>query len=222
MHKPDIPIQPALLPPNFSLGKTLLYIPEFFTAKESDQYLQHLLHNTRWTGRRLNLFGRTVSMPRLIAWHADPGVEYHYSGGTSPHHPWTPVLTEIKSRIETALAWKFNGVLLNLYRNGTDSMGWHSDDEPELGKEPCIASASFGETRRFELRHRQQNPRGKIHLPLQHGSLLTMSGDLQQQWQHHIPKEKQITGPRINLTFRLIKSTREPELQTRNPQVIQV
>ena len=143
-----------------------------------------------------------MASPRLSAWHGDPDARYAYSGIVHDPLPWLPVLLEIKARIEAALASRFNAALANLYRDGRDGMGWHSDNERELGSTPMIASASFGAVRRFALRHRASGRRES--LLLDSGSLLIMAGDSQRCWQHALPKTAKPCGPRINLTFRYV------------------
>lgn len=185
----------------------LEYVPDYFSVAESDFFLRDLLQHINWTTRTLKLYGREQIMPRLLAWYADPGIEYAYSGGMSPHNHWTETLRLIKQKLEQDTQKPFNGVLVNLYRDGRDSMSWHSDAEASLGKQPFIAALSFGETRIFELKHKHKRHQQKIRLPLTHGSLLIMKGDLQQHWLHQVPKDKAITQARINLTFRLIHSS---------------
>ena len=150
------------------------------------------------------MFGRTVRVPRLVCWYGNRNAIYRYSGVEHIPHPWTKSLSELKTRIETFTQRTFNSVLGNLYRNGYDSMGWHSDDEKELGPNPFIASISLGSTRLFKVRHKSSKEQIKLLLP--HGSLLTMSGPFQHHWQHSIPKTSAPIAPRINLTFRDIKS----------------
>lgn len=187
-------------------GGELHYFPGAFTAAESAAFLMKLRDTVNWTRREIRLYGRRLMMPRLIAWYADPGVEYEYSGLASPHNDWTPELLAVKSRIETISRYAFNGALLNFYRDGNDSMSWHSDDERSLGINPVIASVSFGATRAFKLRHRSDRSIKPLDLALTAGSLLIMSGETQHHWQHQLPKTKKATGERINITFRRIQS----------------
>jgi alkylated DNA repair dioxygenase AlkB len=144
--------------------------------------------------------------PRLTAWYGDATARYSYSGLDLTPQPWTPALLALRTQVEQATGVTFNSVLLNLYRTGQDSMGWHADDEPELGPEPVIASISLGATRRFRLRprHSQQLPHAPLGLDLPSGSLLVMRGTTQQHWQHAVPKTARPVGPRLNLTFRTI------------------
>jgi alkylated DNA repair dioxygenase AlkB len=151
------------------------------------------------------MFGRSVRVPRLISWHGDPGCRYRYSGQTYEPAPWTPELARIRALLcaRTGLAW--NAVLANYYRDGSDSVGWHSDDERELGPardDIAIASLSLGATRRFAMRHRESGERRAFALT--DGSLLVMRGTTQQQWRHALPKTAEPVGPRLNLTFRVI------------------
>lgn len=199
-------MQTAPAPRQITAGDgELYYFPAAFSPEENVELLASLQEQINWTQRSLNMFGKTVTMPRLLAWYAAPGIQYAYSGGTSPHNNWTETLLRIKARVESLTQATFNGALLNLYRNGQDSMGWHSDNEPSLGKNPIIASASFGAARHFHLRHRQKSY-APIKLLLEPGSLLLMSGALQHHWQHQLPKTRQTIGPRINITFRNIIS----------------
>jgi alkylated DNA repair dioxygenase AlkB len=176
------------------------YFPQFFSLEESDAYFQKLEQDISWQQESIRIFGRELPMPRLTAWYGDKG--YTYSGLYNAPKPWVPVLQELKERVEEASGHIYNSVLLNLYRSGQDSMGWHADDEPELGEEPAIASLSFGGERRFSLKHRSRKDLKPVNLTLTHGSLLLMQGPTQHHWLHHIPKTKRPVQPRINLTFR--------------------
>jgi len=182
----------------------LEYYPRFFTTAEADSLLQQLLEQVEWKQESMTLYGKQVPFPRLMAWYGDAGSAYAFSGVTYLPRPWIPPLLQIKQRIEPVAGVTFNSVLLNLYRNGKDSMGWHADDEPELGRNPVIASVNLGAARRFMLRHRQDH-RLKYALELQHGSLLIMKDQLQHYWQHQVPKTTRPLPSRINLTFRVIK-----------------
>jgi len=182
----------------------LLLIPQAFPLGIVSSLFVQLREQTRWSQDEIYIAGRRRQIPRLQAWYGDTKAHYSYSGLSMKPLPWTPVLLEIKQAAEALTGATFNSVLLNLYRNGQDSMGWHSDDEPELGPEPVIASVSFGATRDFALRHKHQKTH-KMKLSLPSGSLLLMSGRLQQCWQHRVPKTCLPVGERINLTFRLIK-----------------
>lgn len=159
-----------------------------------------------WHQGEITLFGKRHPIPRLQAWYGDR--PYGYSGLTLPAQPFTPALMAIKTTLEDFCGYAFNGVLLNQYRHGQDSMGWHSDDEPELGQNPAIASLSWGASRKFHLRHKRT--RETIHLTLESGSLLIMAGETQHHWQHQIPKTKKIIGDRINLTWRYVFSDAKP------------
>ena len=186
----------------------IYYCNEFLSVTENQQLLSELHEQIRWTTGAIKLFGKTLTMPRLLAWYADSGIQYTYSGQTAEHNDWiTPVLS-IKHQAEQALApidnTVFNGALLNYYRDGQDSMGWHSDNEPELGADPSIASISLGASRRFQLQHRHNKTLSNITLTLEPGSLLLMRGKTQHYWRHQLPKTKKPVGPRINITFRRI------------------
>lgn len=151
------------------------------------------------------MFGRSVAVPRLISWHGDPGCRYRYSGQTYEPAPWTPGLTRVRAELAARTGLAFNAVLANYYRDGRDSVGWHSDDERELGPardDVAIASLSLGATRRFVLRHRQSGESREFALG--DGTLLVMRGRTQQQWRHALPKTAARVGARLNLTFRII------------------
>lgn len=181
----------------------LVYYPQFFPVQEADGLLQTLLQTIHWQQEGMMMYGKQVLFPRLMAWYGDVGTGYAFSGTTYTPLAWTEALLHIKNAIEPAAGALFNSVLLNRYRNGRDSLGWHADDEPELGIDPVIASVNLGATRRFMLRHVKEGL--KYELPLQHGSLLVMKGTLQHHWQHQVPKTTKSLPERINLTFRMIK-----------------
>ena len=183
----------------------LFFFPNFWKISEATNLFNLLKNELAWQQDSIKMFGKSVLEPRLTAWYGDEGKIYTYSGKTQIPNAWHPTLLEIKNKIETVseMPTKYNSVLCNLYRNGNDSMGWHSDDEKELGKNPIIASVNFGETRRFLFRHKHDKSL-KHELPLTHGSLLIMSGTMQQFWQHAVPKEPKKSEARINLTFRKI------------------
>jgi alkylated DNA repair dioxygenase AlkB len=174
-----------------------------FAQEESDRLFTQLQQQTQWRQEFIKLYGKPVAIPRLTAWYGDAGKSYTYSRIEMAPEPWTSPLLEIKSRIEAISGITFNSVLLNLYRDGRDSVAWHSDDEPELGENPSIGSVSFGATRRFMFKHKQQKDL-KQELELTHGSFLLMQGQTQHFWLHQIPKTTKLLQPRINLTFRII------------------
>ncbi|MFC5510877.1 alpha-ketoglutarate-dependent dioxygenase AlkB family protein [Massilia jejuensis] len=159
-----------------------------------------LLAQTPWREESVVVYGKRHLQPRLSAWYGD--ASYTYSGLRLAPLPWTALLLEIRAAVETVCGQRFNSVLLNRYRNERDSMGMHSDDEPELGAEPVIASLSYGTTRTFILRHKRNKQ--TLRLPLEDGSLLLMSGQLQRHWVHGINKSTRPLGERLNLTFRYI------------------
>jgi alkylated DNA repair dioxygenase AlkB len=156
-----------------------------------------------WQTHRIRMFGRWVDSPRLSCWIGDPEACYRYSGQTCAPHSWPAALVPVRDRLREELGVGFNSVLANLYRDGRDAMGWHSDDEPELGPEPVIASVSLGAARRYVMR-RRDDPAVKREWLLEPGSLLVMSGRCQRDWQHALPRTAKPIGPRINLTFRRI------------------
>ena len=182
----------------------VVFAPEFFGRADSNRLLAALDETTTWRQERVTMYGRTLPIPRLTAWHGDPGTTYTYSEIAMEPEPWTEPLLEIKAAVEQEAGGTFNSVLLNLYRDGNDSVAWHSDDEPELGVEPLIASVSLGATRSFQLRH-QVDETQRIEVELTHGSLLVMRGPTQRCWKHQVPKTALDVGPRFNLTFRTIE-----------------
>jgi alkylated DNA repair dioxygenase AlkB len=180
-----------------------LYIPNFFGMGQSDLFFKALLNEIEWKQEEMIMYGKSIKFPRLTAWYGDNDKPYTFSGITLSPKRWTNVLKKIKREIELKAETTFNSVLLNLYRDGNDSISWHTDAEKELGENPVIASVNFGATRKFQLRHKETNE--NIELYLCHGSLLIMKGELQHYWQHQVPKTKKRVGERINLTFRVIK-----------------
>jgi alkylated DNA repair dioxygenase AlkB len=206
----------------------IFYSESFFSPKISDRCVEYFQenssidwHNTnwkdvsniesvsfrniRWKQDSIKLYGKTLPLPRLTSWYGDQGHNYTYSGITSNPNSWNDGLLYIKKEIESRFGDKFNSVLLNWYRDGEDYLNWHSDDEKELGHNPVIASANFGETRDFVVR-RKDDKAQKLVIPLKHGTLLIMSGELQRFWEHSVPKRKKVTGARFNLTFRNIET----------------
>ena len=183
-----------------------LWRPAFQSA-EADALLTLLRARIDWQQEDIVIFGESRRVPRLVAWHGDPGTAYTYSGTAHEPLPWTPELQRIRQRVEELTAQCFNSVLLNLYRDGNDGMGWHADDEPELGREPVIASVSFGATRRFKLRHRRSRMAAST-LELAHGDLLLMAGQTQHAYVHAVPKTARPVGTRVNLTFRWVRPDR--------------
>ena len=161
-----------------------------------------LTHELDWAQVFVEVFNRRVAQPRLTCWYGDPGKNYSYSGTRLNPLDWTSLLSEIKQKTEVVSNVTFNSVLGNLYRTGSDGVSWHSDNEPELGLNPTIASVTFGATRRFDMRHRETKE--IIHIDLTPGSILVMSGESQSKWQHQIAKTKKEVAPRVNLTFRTI------------------
>ncbi len=180
----------------------LLLWPQVDLGYPRDSLLQQLIDDTEWRQEEITVYGKPYLQPRLSAWHGD--LSYRYSGIRLEPLAWTPILRQIKSRVETLTGLEFNSVLLNYYRDENDSMGMHSDDERELGQRPAIASLSLGEARDFVLRHRFRKDLKTVKLPLAAGSLLLMQGDTQQFWRHGINKMRRPCGPRMNLTFRKI------------------
>ena len=179
----------------------------FLSVSKADHLLHNLIAQTPWEQPVLSMFGKQVSSPRLAAWYGDRDAVYCYSGLVNHPLPWTPTLHDVRNNLQSETGVRFNSVLLNLYRDGNDSMGWHADDEPELGETPVIASLSLGATRRFLMRRKQRISKQREParaIELAHGSLLVMQGSTQQYWQHRVSPTKIHVGPRINLTFRVI------------------
>ena len=175
---------------------------EFIPSAQATQYLTRLREETDWTQPRIKMGAKIINSPRLSAWHGDSDAVYTYSGYRNFPQPWTDTLVELQNLLAESTGIRFNSVLLNLYRNGSDSMGWHSDNEPELGDQPTIASISFGEKRKFAMKHKKLGSR--TDRVLTHGSALVMSGETQRWWRHCVPKSKICQKERINLTFREI------------------
>ena len=171
----------------------------------AESLLASLIRETPWRAEDIVVWGKRFPQPRLIAWYGDPGQSYTYSGIDLVPLPWTALLLQIKSRVEAVTAETFNSVLLNHYRDNRDSMGMHSDDEPELGPRPVIASLSLGEQRTLVFKHKTSTSLRSIRLPLPSGSLLVMRGETQRNWKHGINKEDRMLGARVNLTFRQVK-----------------
>jgi alkylated DNA repair dioxygenase AlkB len=180
------------------------YLPDWVDIALADSWLRELVEQTPWQQPELFIHGRYHRTPRLTAWYGDSGARYRYSGKLHESLPWTPLLDEIRQRIVREVGQPLNAVLLNYYRDGQDSMGWHSDAEPELGRDPLIASLNLGGSRRFDLR-RVGSTRIEHSLTLEHASLLVMRGPTQHHWQHQVAKTRQACAPRLNLTFRLIR-----------------
>jgi alkylated DNA repair dioxygenase AlkB len=180
----------------------ICYQPEFLTPNDSENTLNSLWQQLEWSRHEIILFGRKVAQPRLSAWYGDPDARYRYSGLQLEPLAWHPVLWHLKRKVEAGLKREFNSVLVNAYRDGSDSMGWHADNEPELGVKPLVASISLGARRRFLLRTKKQS--GSRELWLEPGSLLIMKPGCQEHFQHSLPKTRSAVGLRINLTFRKI------------------
>ncbi len=176
------------------------YAPSLFDRIESGDLFKELLATTPWQHDEVMLFGQKRVLSRKVAWHGDGDFSYSYSGTSKAAAPWSQALLLIKERVEQQCGYQFNSCLLNLYHDGSEGMGWHSDDEKTLGRNPVIASVSFGAERVFKLKHRESKE--IVSVVLENGSLLVMRGETQHHWVHTMPKTKKITTPRINLTFR--------------------
>ena len=191
-------------------GAELALDPDWLQPADTEALFATLQTRIPWEVHRIRLFGRELNSPRLSCWIGDPHTSYVYSGTRFEPHPWPPLLASLREHLQSACDARFNSVLANLYRDGRDSMGWHSDDEPELGDQPLIASLSLGAERRFRLRRRlprtaKLSPADTVNLLLPPGSVLRMAGATQRLYRHDLPKTRATVGPRINLTFRWIE-----------------
>ncbi|NCF63831.1 MAG: alpha-ketoglutarate-dependent dioxygenase AlkB [Gammaproteobacteria bacterium] len=182
-------------------SECLEYQPDFLQKQLADKYLQQLWDELEWMQKKIVIFGRRRLQPRLIAWYGDSSAKYGYSGLSLSPLSWHPGLLEIRHLLEEFTSTGFNSVLANAYRDGSDSMGWHRDDESELGPTPLIASVSLGEERRFLVR---ENGKRSSGITLGHGSLLIMKGSFQRRFSHSLPKTRRNIGLRINLTYRRV------------------
>ena len=180
------------------------YIENFFDFDQSQLYMKYLTNDIKWKREKIRMWGREIVTKKRIAWYADEGKSYTYSGSTFHPDQWNELLLEIKKQVEQYIKFQFNSVLLNEYPNGKVGMGWHSDDERELGIDPIIASLSFGANRDFIFKHKTDKSVDNIKIHLKSGSLLLMLGSTQHHWKHSLPKRLKVREPRINLTFRKI------------------
>ncbi|MDO6428639.1 alpha-ketoglutarate-dependent dioxygenase AlkB [Thalassotalea sp. 1_MG-2023] len=180
----------------------MTFLPHFIALTDSKSLVQQLYSNIQWRHDELIMYGKRVKVPRLQAWYGDQGTDYTYTQLTMSPLPWTEQLLMLKQQVSNATGAEFNSVLANCYRNHQDSVAWHSDDEPELGETPVIASLSLGAERFFHLKHKVKPITHKFKLPS--GSLLIMKGNTQKYWQHAVLKSRIHASMRINLTFRKI------------------
>lgn len=176
----------------------LMHYDGFIPKQEADLYYERLLHDTPWRQYQMPMYDKIVTAPRMIAWYGEQEEDNENT------FAWTPELLELRSKVEHETGLKFNAVLLNLYRDGNDSVAWHSDKEHRIGRNPNIASVTFGQTRPFRFRHKTNKEIEQLEIPLHHGTLLLMSGSTNTFWEHHIPKSAKSLLPRINLTFRQV------------------
>ena len=186
---------------------TIRYFPNFLAKDVADAYFSELLDTIPWQNDPITVFGKTYPQPRMTSLHGHTTDPYGYSGIVMHPNPMTKSLREIETKIQTLCEERFTAVLLNLYRTGKDSNGWHADDEPELGQNPIIASVSLGAERYFHLRHKKDKTQ-RLKFALAHGSLLLMEGSTQHYWKHQVAKTAREVGPRINLTFRKVLKVR--------------
>jgi alkylated DNA repair dioxygenase AlkB len=189
----------------FDLPNAIIeYYPNLFDVEKANLLFKKLYHEIPWQQDNITVFGKNHLQPRLTALFGNEGKPYSYSNIVMQPHPWNTILTYIKEEVETISDENFTTVLLNLYRDGKDSNGWHADNEKELGRNPVIASVTFGAERIFHLQH-NSIAEAKQKIILEHGSLLIMKGETQHFWKHQIPKTAKPIDSRINLTFRTIK-----------------
>jgi len=181
----------------------IFHYAALFDESEADRLFDALRHGIAWQQDYITLYGAQRPVPRLTAWYGEPGRAYAYSGIAMQASGWMPELLAIKARIERVADCRFNSVLLNLYRDGADSVAWHADDEPELGRNPVIGSVSFGASRAFQFRHKLDKSR-RLTIRLDSGSFLLMKGATQRHWLHQVPRTTRAVGERINLTYRVV------------------
>lgn len=177
-----------------------LYVPGFLTPSQADALLDEVIHAADWQQERFTMFGRLVIAPRLTAWYGEPGATYRYSGVTRPARPWLPSIRQLAGQVGEAVAWRFNYVLVNRYRDGGDMLGWHADDEADLGDMPVLAAISVGAERVFRMRPRAGG--ASMATMLGHGSLLLMWGHSQRDCKHCLPRTRRAVGERLGFTFR--------------------
>ena len=182
----------------------IVYKKDFLDTNNADELFHYLTNHINWRQDQIKVFGKTYLQPRLTALFGNNGRSYSYSNITMDPLAFNKELEDLRVRIEAISGAQFTTCLLNLYRDGADSNGWHADDEAELGNNPVIASVSLGQARYFHMKHRKLKDK-RFKILLEHGSLLLMRGSTQHHWLHQLPKSKRALGPRINLTFRYIK-----------------
>lgn len=200
----DLFASDAVFSPIEMIDADVSFLVQFPFPMGNRDIFNKLNADTVWEQQEVLVWGKRHLQPRLTAWYGDPGRSYTYSGTVMFPLPWTDLLLAIRQELEIVAKCRFNSVLLNLYRDNNDRMGFHSDDEPSLGKEPTIASLSYGSTRTLIFKHKTHKNLSRINIRLTSGSLLLMMGKTQRCWKHGINKEAQKCGPRINLTFRNI------------------
>jgi len=178
-------------------------VVQYCSHYDDSHSLNSLIEGIIWRNDTITMFGKTHPLPRLTAWYGDHNIQYTYSRITMTSEYWTPALLELKTKLEKDLNAKFNSVLINYYRDGNDHMSWHTDNERTLGREPLIASLSYGAERIFQLKHKKDKNK-KFDIVAEDKSLIVMKGSLQENWYHRIAKSKKIKSPRLNLTFRYV------------------
>jgi alkylated DNA repair dioxygenase AlkB len=194
----------SIVAAGFNPEADFCYIPDFLPGNTADRLMPRLWAGLQWGQQAIILFGRSIPQPRLTSWYGDPDANYAYSGLQLNPLAWHPDLLELRCLLQEKFERGVNSVLANAYRDGRDSMGWHADDEKELGPKPFIASLSLGASRRFLLREKRGSRSTTVCLQLAHGSLLVMQNNSQSRYRHALPKTAKPAGPRINLTFRQV------------------
>lgn len=206
MSSPSFAPPPALLNAAHGFGVPgASYLPKFLCRERADAILRRVLQETEWRRERVRMFGRVHDAPRLTAWYGDAGAVYRYGGVAREAARWPPVYRALAQEVAEAVAWRFNFVLVNRYRNGDDMLGWHADDEADLGDAPVIAALSLGAPRMFRIRPRQGG--ASVGQVLDHGSLLLMWGSCQRDAKHCLPRSRRCTSERLNLSFRLTRTS---------------
>ena len=194
----------------------VLYVPAFLPSPVADRLFVQSITQAGWQRESLTLFGRERAVPRLTAWYGEAGTSYRYSGVERRAAPWPPFLRDLARDVAAAVGWRFNYVLMNRYRDGSDMLGWHADNEPDLGSMPVIATLSVGAERTLRLRGRRSG--GSIGRTLAHGSLLLMWGRSQRDGQHCVPRTKKLVGERISFTFRRVLRQPQPKAAVERPE----
>lgn len=209
----ELPSDQPLIEHSLSPSCWISYWPQWIDRPKADLCFAQLHEELDWQAGSIRLFGKWVAIPRQHAWYGDAHASYGWSGQRAEAQTWHPLLEDLRNQLSEHCRQPFNGVLANLYRDGSDCMHWHADNEKELGSQPFIAAISLGAQRRFTLRHKQRSYATR-RLALAAGSLLLMGGDCQAHWQHALPRSKRLTDPRISLTYRAVNLSPRPTAPT--------